>query len=181
MKGAAGAAAERVAQAAVLVVVDGARRTSPTSGLARTPQAEAVASEPLPQPATPPEAIARHAPPPAQAVDDFAAMLDRRYAPIPDGRYLVELLAHDIAPFKSEWKSGVNFVVGIVEGEFAGNEIALTLVTEGAGDGAGARRPRHGDALRSGRTASASSAPRTPSSWSGRWARPRATVAGGCG
>ena len=41
---------------------------------------------------------------------DFAALIDRRYAPLSDGRYLVELLARDIKSFKTEWKSGVAFV-----------------------------------------------------------------------
>ena len=84
----------------------------------------------------PPSQFEKPAQPPpetAQAIDDFAAKLDRRYAPIPDGRYLVEILAHDIKPFSNAWKSGVDFVVGIILGEYAGKEIPLSLTVDGEG------------------------------------------------
>lgn len=77
---------------------------------------------------------------------DFVALLNKRYALIPDGRYRIEMLPDGIAPFRNSWKAGVDFVVGIVEGEFAGKEIPLSLTTEGEGTGDGARRPRHDDA-----------------------------------
>ncbi len=98
------------------------------------------AKEPAPEAPVAQAAKPTHAPPPKPrgadaSVNNIVAQLSRRYAKIPEGRYQVELLAHDLTEFKTPWKSGVNFVVGIVEGEFAGHEIPLTLATKGEGTG----------------------------------------------